>query len=84
MGVLATLVVFDGEIGIVQHLWDQPIVEVVSLDGVIFVHCTDSLDHLKSKGRETQRERHNVDVISRGFVKSFSFRSFVSHVLNCT
>lgn len=51
---LATLVVFDGEIGIVQHLWDQPIVEVVSLDGVIFVHCTDGLDHLKSKGRKAK------------------------------
>lgn len=51
---LTTLVVFDGEIGIVQHLWDQPIVEVVSLDGVIFVHSTDGLDHLKSKGRDTK------------------------------
>lgn len=50
---LGTLVVFDGEIGIVQHLWDQTIVKVVSLDRVIFVHRTDSLDHLL-RARDTQ------------------------------
>lgn len=50
---LGTLVVFDGEIGIVQHLWDQSIVKVVPLDGVVFVHRTDSLDHLLSKEGET-------------------------------
>lgn len=51
---LITLVVFDGEIGIVQHLWDQSVVKVVPLDGVIFVHCTDGLDHLLSKERKAE------------------------------
>lgn len=50
---LVTLVVFDGKIGIVQHLWYQSVVKVVPLDGVIFVHCTDGLDHLLSKERDT-------------------------------
>lgn len=50
---LVTLVVFDGEIGIVQHLWDQSVVKVVPLDGVVLVHRTDGLDHLSSKERET-------------------------------
>ena len=43
---LHTLVVFDGEVGVVEHLRDQAVVEVVALDRVVFVHRADGLDHL--------------------------------------
>lgn len=41
-----TLVVFYGKIRVVEHLWHKTIVKEVTLDGIIFVHCADSLDHL--------------------------------------
>lgn len=44
--VLPTWVVFDGEIWVVEHLWDEAIVEEVALDRVVSIHCTDNLDHL--------------------------------------
>ena len=46
-----TLVVLDGEVGVVEHLRDQPVVEVVALDGVVFVHGADGLDDLRWRGR---------------------------------
>lgn len=51
---LPTWVVFDGEIWIVEHLRDKTEVKVVALDWVIFVRCSDSLDHLywKQRGRK--------------------------------
>lgn len=49
---LPTWVVFDGEIWIVEHLWDKTEVKVVALDWVIFVGCSDSLDHLYWKRRD--------------------------------
>lgn len=49
---LPTWVVFDGEIWIVEHLWDETEVKVVALDWVIFVGCSDSLDHLYWKQRD--------------------------------
>lgn len=54
--MLLTLVVFDGEIGVVEHLRDQAVVEVMALDRVVFVHRADSLDHLcwKQKSRFTE------------------------------
>lgn len=64
---LVTLVVFDGEIGIVQHLWDQSVVKVVPLDGVIFVHRTDGLDHLLSKERETECWEPLAESVCVGF-----------------
>lgn len=41
-----TLVVFDGEIGIVEHFGNQTIIEVVALNRVVFVYRTEGLDHL--------------------------------------
>lgn len=55
--LLRTLVVFDGKIGVVEHLWDQTIVKIVALDWVVFVHRTDSLDHLCWDRKKQQRAR---------------------------
>ena len=52
-----TLVVFDSEIGVVEHLWDETVVKVVSLDGVVFVHGADSLDHLCRERRDRRIQR---------------------------
>lgn len=49
---LPTRVVFDGEIWIVEHLRDETEVKVVALDWVIFVRCSNSLDHLYWKQRD--------------------------------
>lgn len=43
---LPTWVVFDGEIWVVEHLWDEAVVEEVALDGVVSIHRADNLDHL--------------------------------------
>lgn len=52
-----TLVVFDGEIGVVEHLRDETVVKVVSLDWVVFVHSADSLDHLCREQRDGRIQR---------------------------
>lgn len=44
---LPTWVVFDGEIWVVEHLWDEAVVEEVALDGVVSIHRADNLDHLR-------------------------------------
>lgn len=54
--LVLTLVVFDGEIRVVEHLWDQTIVKVVSLDWVVFVYSTDSLNHLCRKQMSGYKE----------------------------
>lgn len=51
------MVVFDGEIGVVEHLRDQAVVEVVALDWVVFVHRADGLDHLLFVGNRDMRRR---------------------------
>lgn len=43
---LPTWVVFDGEIWVVEHLWDKAIVEEVALDRVVSIHRADNLDNL--------------------------------------
>lgn len=49
-----TLVVFDGKIRIVQHLRDEPIVKVVALNWIIFVHGADGLDYLVWRQRNPE------------------------------
>lgn len=44
---LPTRVVFDGEVWVVEHLWDQAVVEEVALDRVVSIHRADYLDHLR-------------------------------------
>lgn len=61
-----TLVVFDGEIGVVEHLRDETIVKVMALDRVVFVHRADSLDHLCWKQRDKKVYRGGLKTIRGG------------------
>ena len=42
----STLVVFQGEVGVVGGLWSQAVVEVLSTEGLVWIHRRHRLDQL--------------------------------------
>lgn len=55
---ILTSIVFDCEIWVVQHLWDEAVFKVMSLYGIVLVDCTDGLDHLWKHRQRGKAQSH--------------------------
>lgn len=67
---------FDGEVGVVQHLGDQAVAKAVALDRLVFVHGTDSLNHLCGN----TEQKISTDALSRPLQQADNLLLYFCHL----